>query len=65
MGDSKLRIWLKEKRIKNNLSQKELAKLVDVAVSTINKYEIGIRTPKPHTAKIIAEILEFNWADFY
>lgn len=38
---------LKELRIKNNLSQIQLAKILNVNSTTINKWEKNINTPRP------------------
>ncbi|MBE0470404.1 MAG: helix-turn-helix transcriptional regulator [Methyloprofundus sp.] len=45
MGMVYLRIELKVSRIQNQLSQKQLAKLVGVSQQTIAKWELGVTTP--------------------
>ena len=60
-----MRIWLKNKREKLGMSQLALACEAGVHVTSVNKYELGIRTPGHKTAKKIAGILGFDWALFY
>lgn len=60
-----MRNWLKDLRIAKELTQKNLANMVGVDVTTINKIELGERRPSPDTAKAIALVLGFNWTKFY
>lgn len=60
-----MRIWLKALRERKNLSQNQLAIKTNIDVSSISKYELGIRRPSPEKAKIIADVLGFDWTMFY
>lgn len=60
-----MRIWLKEKRLEANLTQKKAAKLVGVARTTYAMYEQGERNPSVGVAKRIADTLDFKWTLFF
>ncbi len=60
-----MRKWLKDMRLSEELSQKELAEIIGVDSTTIGKYEIGERTPSPKIAKKIAEYFDFEWTKFF
>ena len=60
-----MRNWLKAYREKKNISQQQLATLVDIDITAIGKYENGKRRPSVDTAKKIAEVLDFDWTRFY
>lgn len=51
---------LKELRKKKGLTQAELANIVGVSDVTINRYELGLRTPKIDNILKIANALEVN-----
>ena len=51
---------LKLARIKKNLTQKQLAELVGVSSSTINRIETGNQIPKVDILLKLAEILEVS-----
>ncbi|MBE7045958.1 MAG: helix-turn-helix transcriptional regulator [Ruminococcaceae bacterium] len=51
---------LKELRKKHNLSQKDLAKEIDVAPSTISMYEMGNRSPNDELLKKIATYFDVS-----
>lgn len=55
---------LKEQRVKKNLTQQELANLVEMDRSTIAKIENG-GSLSVSAAKKIARALDFNWVLFY
>ena len=54
---SKMGYIIKQLRIRKGISQKELAKLLDIDQTSISKYEKGQRNPTPERAKKIAEAL--------
>lgn len=54
---------IKQARKEKKLSQKDLAKKLDVTASMIGQYENDLRRPKPDTLKRIADALEVNPAD--
>jgi len=59
------REWLIAFRNAKGLSQEEVAEAIGVSPSAYSSYEIGIRTPKPKMAKIIAKVFGFQWTKFY
>lgn len=65
LGGMEMRKWLKDFRLNKNLTQKELADMVGIHISMINKIELGNRTPSVKTAKDIAKILDFDWTLFF
>lgn len=62
---SKRRIWMVQKRLEKDLTQTELAKLVNVSNRTISEIERGNRNPSAKLAKRLADILEVNMEKFY
>jgi len=60
-----MRLWLRDSRLAAGLSQQQLAKKLNKNITTIGKWEKGIRTPKPKTAKQLGALLGFNWERFY
>ena len=60
-----MRTWLKNLRISKKLTQEDMAKAVGVDLTSIGKYELGLRSPTVKTAKKIADILNFDWTRFY
>ena len=56
---------LREKRKEKNMTQVDLAKAVGTNQSSITRFETGLATPKPATAKRIAAVLDFDWTEFY
>lgn len=59
------REWLIAYRKAKGLTQYEVADALEIKQSIYSAYEIGTRTPKPKTAKKIANIFKFNWTKFY
>ncbi len=59
------REWLKAKRINANLSQKELAKKIDISQSHYSGIETGKENPSITIAKKISNALGFNWILFF
>ncbi|HHX50559.1 MAG TPA: helix-turn-helix transcriptional regulator [Clostridia bacterium] len=60
-----MRLWLRNRRIEENLTQSEVAELAGVDVTMINKVELGERRPSVEVAKKIATVLGFDWTRFY
>lgn len=58
-------INLKKAREEKKLTQNELAESVGVIRQTISNIECGINRPSPELAMRIAEVLEFDWTEFY
>lgn len=56
---------LKKIREAAGMTQEQLAEKVGVIRQTISNIECGLALPSVPTAKAIAEVLEFNWADFF
>ncbi|WP_311537788.1 helix-turn-helix transcriptional regulator [uncultured Anaerococcus sp.] len=56
---------IKELRIKNNLSQKEMGKIIGVNGRAIGNYERGIRALSVDKAKKLGEYFKFNWWELY
>lgn len=56
---------LKKIRVDQGMTQEQLANKVGVVRTTISNIECGLTLPSVQTAKLIAEILNFNWTDFY
>ena len=60
-----MRIWLKDIRAQQNMTQQEVAKAANVDVTMISKIELGERRPSVEVAKKIAAVLGFKWTLFY
>jgi putative transcriptional regulator len=60
-----LRIWLKDIRAQQNMTQQEVAKAANVDVTMISKIELGERRPSVDVAKKIAAVLGFRWTLFF
>ena len=54
---------MKYLRLKNNKSQKELAKYLEIDLSTYNKYEKGSRTLSNEVVKKLAEYYNVSVSD--
>lgn len=52
---------LKILRKKSNLTQVQIAKLLDVSKTTIANYEQGIKEPKLKTLEVLTEILNCSY----
>jgi len=59
------REWLKLKRQKANLSQKQISKMANISQSHYSGIEAGKENPSIPVAKRISEILGFNWVLFF
>ena len=60
-----MRVWLRDKRIKKNLTQSDVANMAGIDVTMVSKIELGERRPSVEVAKKIAAVLGFNWTRFY
>lgn len=60
-----MKYWLRKKREDANLTQEQLAIKVGIARSTYGAIETGERNVRPHVAKKIASILDFDWTLFF
>lgn len=49
---------IKDKRLKRNLTQEEMAKMLSISRSSYTAYEIGLRKPSIEMAYKIANILK-------
>lgn len=69
MTDTELAIYIgakiKEFRLSRNLTQKELAKLVNIGDTTIANYEKGFRTPKKNTMFDLANAFNVSIDDLF
>lgn len=61
----KRREWLIAYRNAKGLTQQDVADALGIPQTTYASYEVGIRAPKPKTAKKIAKVLKFDWTKFY
>ncbi len=59
------RMWLINYRRNYGLTRGKVAKMLRVSEATYMSYELGTRTPRPPKAKLLADILEFDWTRFY
>ena len=59
----KLRDWLVALRA--GRSQSKVAREIGIAQSTYASIETGYRTPSVETAKRIADVLGFQWTQFF
>jgi len=55
-----MREWLRELRMKNSLSQKKIAQMIEISQNYYSNIENGNRRPSPQVAKRIADILGFR-----
>ena len=56
---------LKEIRKEKRMTQTEVAEKAGIKRLRYWTYEAGKRKPKPEIAMKIADVLEFDWKDFY
>ncbi len=59
------RDWLITYRLSCGLTKRKLAKMLHISEPAYLAYEKGTRTPKPVKAKLLGEILGFDWTKFY
>lgn len=65
-----MREWLRYIRTSESLTQEQVARLISVDITSVNKYELGHRRPSPEVAQRLAGKLNFNkyghsWVDFF
>lgn len=65
MSRTKRRIWMVQKRLEKDLTQLELAKIVDISNRTISEIERGNRHPSGKLAKRLADVLEIDMSLFF
>lgn len=53
-------IRLRELRKEHNLTQKEVAKVINVTIATISKYELGIIEPDHKATEILADYFDVS-----
>ncbi len=58
-------MWLITYRLNQGLTRGKVAKMLQVSEPAYMAYELGKRTPKPSKAKLLADILGFDWTMFY
>lgn len=56
---------LKEKRIEQGMTQRQVALMVGLKPGSYCDIENGKKSTKPATAKRIAAVLDFDWTEFY
>ncbi len=59
------RMWLITCRLSHGLTKSKVAKMLNISQPAYIAYENGTRTPKPIKAKLLGEILDFDWTKFY
>ncbi len=59
------RIWLINCRLNLGLTRNKVAKMLQVSEPAYMAYELGTRTPRPSKAKVLGELLGFDWTMFY
>ena len=57
--------YMRNARKRRNLTQKQLARMLNLSASIISLYENDRRTPCVDTAKLIAGALGFKWTRFF
>ena len=62
-NQARIRLRIKNLRLDNNKSQKELAKYLEIDLSTYNKYEKGSRKLSNDVVKKLAEYYEVSVSD--
>lgn len=64
-GGHKMRDWLLKLRIKNKMTQEEVAIKAEISRTTYASIEQGRRRPSVESAMRIASILDFDWTIFF
>ena len=59
------REWLKELRIRKNMTQSQISEACGISLSYYSLIENGERDLPVKTAKKIAKALKFKWSKFY
>ncbi|TRY25953.1 helix-turn-helix transcriptional regulator [Brevibacillus sp. LEMMJ03] len=60
-----MRIWLKELREAMGLTHEQVAELCGISRSYYTHIENGTKTPTVKVAKTMAEVLRFDWTNFF
>lgn len=60
-----MRDWLVNLRKGKNFSQADVARAAKISQPSYSDIENGKSRPKPETAKKIAEVLCFDWTEFF
>ena len=60
-----MREWLVRLREAKGMTQKALAEQVKISQPSMCDIEQGVNTPRPDTAKRIAQVLGFDWTRFF
>ena len=60
-----MRNWLKEYRLKANLTQEQVAEQVGIARATYGAIETGERNCTVANAKKLGSVLNFHWTLFF
>jgi transcriptional regulator with XRE-family HTH domain len=60
-----MRDWLIKLRKKKGLTQVEVAEKAGISQPSLCDIERGVTSPRPDTAKKIAEVLDFPWTKFF
>ncbi|EHF3563930.1 helix-turn-helix transcriptional regulator [Enterococcus faecalis] len=60
-----MREWLVDSRLKNKLTQEQVAERADIERSYYNMIERGKRRPSVEIAKKIANVLSIDWTIFF
>lgn len=60
-----MRDWLVAIRVAKGMTQAEVAEKAHISQPSLCDIERGINSPRPDTAKKIAEVLDFPWTKFF
>jgi DNA-binding XRE family transcriptional regulator len=64
-GNLKRRIWMTQRRKERNLTQVELAKIVNVSNRTISDIERGYKNPSGRLAMKLSDVLGVDMRKFF
>ncbi len=65
MQKKKMKLNIKERRKKANVSQSELARALGVSHSAVSKWDLGLSFPRADMLPRIATVLHCDVADFF
>lgn len=60
-----MRAWLADRRKQLNYTQAEVAAASQISQPSYSDIENGKKSPRPQTAKRIADVLKFPWTNFF
>ncbi|KQL43914.1 XRE family transcriptional regulator [Brevibacillus choshinensis] len=60
-----MREWLKDRRERKCLTQEQASELCGISRSYYTHIENDVKTPTVKVAKVIAEVLDFDWTSFF